>query len=90
MGPGALSLRFFRFEYKECQLSGDLCDTVLSGAGKTTTFNMLTGDLSITEGTAFIDGYDIQTHLRKVRIYMDLLLKHFNWKCSKSYYKCNV
>ena len=27
---------------------------------------MLTGDLSITEGTAFLDGYDIQTNLREV------------------------
>ena len=36
------------------------------GAGKTTTFSMLTGDLSITEGTAFMDGFDIQTNLREV------------------------
>ncbi|XP_078344110.1 phospholipid-transporting ATPase ABCA3-like [Oculina patagonica] len=39
----------------------------INGAGKTTTFSMLTGDLSITEGTAFLDGFNIQTHLREVQ-----------------------
>ena len=39
---------------------------VLLGAGKTTTFSMLTGDLSITEGTAFLDGFNMQTNLREV------------------------
>lgn len=39
---------------------------LLIGAGKTTTFSMLTGDLSITEGTALLDGYDIRTNLREV------------------------
>ena len=37
------------------------------GAGKTTTFSMLTGDISPTSGTAIISGYDIRTDLRKVR-----------------------
>ena len=36
------------------------------GAGKTTTFSMLTGDISATRGTAFISGFDIRTDLRKV------------------------
>ena len=27
---------------------------------------MLTGDLSITKGTAYLDGFNIQTHLRQV------------------------
>ncbi|KAJ7352721.1 hypothetical protein OS493_034326 [Desmophyllum pertusum] len=39
----------------------------INGAGKTTTFSMLTGDLSITEGTAFLDGFNIQTNLREVQ-----------------------
>ncbi|XP_073229976.1 phospholipid-transporting ATPase ABCA3-like [Porites lutea] len=39
----------------------------INGAGKTTTFSMLTGDLSITEGTALLDGYDIRTNLREVQ-----------------------
>ena len=39
-----------------------------SGAGKTTTFSMLTGDISPTSGTAIISGYDIRTDLRKVII----------------------
>ena len=36
------------------------------GAGKTTTFNILTGDLSMTSGTGVIAGYDIRTNLRDV------------------------
>ena len=38
-----------------------------TGAGKTSTFNMLTGDLRPTSGTALIADYDILTQLRKVR-----------------------
>lgn len=37
-----------------------------SGAGKTTTFSMLTGDINATRGTAIISGFDIRTDLRKV------------------------
>ena len=42
-----------------------------TGAGKTTTFSMLTGDLGITDGTTFLDGFNIQTNLKEVccRIY---------------------
>ena len=50
---------------------------LLIGAGKTTTFSMLTGDLSITEGTALLDGYDIRTNLREVckkKFYVQLRL----------------
>ena len=39
----------------------------VSGAGKTTTFGMLTGDLAISAGTAYMEGYDIQKDRRKVR-----------------------
>ena len=38
----------------------------MAGAGKTTTFSILTGDNSMTSGTAVIAGYDIRTYLRKV------------------------
>ncbi|XP_078008637.1 phospholipid-transporting ATPase ABCA3-like [Phascolarctos cinereus] len=38
-----------------------------NGAGKTTTFKMLTGDETITSGNAYIDGYNINTHIKKVR-----------------------
>ncbi|XP_007499573.1 phospholipid-transporting ATPase ABCA3-like isoform X1 [Monodelphis domestica] len=38
-----------------------------NGAGKTTTFKMLTGDETITSGEAFIDGFSIITHIKKVR-----------------------
>ena len=36
------------------------------GAGKTTTFSMLTGELGITGGTAYLGGVNIQQHLREV------------------------
>ena len=39
---------------------------IFEGAGKTTTFGMLTGDLSITEGTAYLDGFNIQSNLKQV------------------------
>ena len=50
-----------------------MCST---GAGKTTTFSILTGDISPTDGTAFIAGFDIRTNLRKVYISMFLLVLH--------------
>ena len=40
----------------------------MAGAGKTTTFSILTGDNSMTSGTAVIAGYDIRTYLRKVNV----------------------
>lgn len=36
------------------------------GAGKTTTFNMLTGDIRPSSGTATIAGHDITTDIREV------------------------
>ena len=39
----------------------------ISGAGKTTTFKMLTGDITATDGTAYVAGHDIQTQLRRVQ-----------------------
>ena len=43
-----------------------LMTNLLLGAGKTTTFSILTGDIAPTSGTAVIAGYDIRTDLRKV------------------------
>lgn len=37
-----------------------------NGAGKTTTFKMLTGDETITSGSAYVDSIDISTNLSKV------------------------
>lgn len=51
------------------------------GAGKTTAFRMLTGDLSLTSGTAVIAGFDIVTDLRKVSLYLNVVSKqhmHFD------------
>ena len=47
---------------------------IFAGAGKTTTFSILTGDISPTSGTAFIAGHDIRTDLGKVNMYMSILL----------------
>ena len=38
----------------------------INGAGKTTTFRMLTGDETMTSGTAVVDGYDIRYNMNKV------------------------
>ena len=39
----------------------------VNGAGKTSTFKMLTGDESITGGTAIVDGFDVKTNLSRAR-----------------------
>ena len=39
----------------------------VNGAGKTTTFSILTGDITMTSGTAIIGGNDIRTSLKAVR-----------------------
>jgi len=39
----------------------------VNGAGKTTTFGMLTGEHAITAGTAYLDGFNIETQLREVQ-----------------------
>ena len=38
----------------------------INGAGKTTTFSILTGDISMTSGTAIIGGHDIRNSLKTV------------------------
>ena len=39
----------------------------VNGAGKSTTFNILTGDLMATRGTAYLDSYDIQNDMQEVK-----------------------
>ena len=46
------------------------------GAGKTTTFNMLTGDIRPSSGTALIAGYDIVSDIRKVHVSIPLHPTH--------------
>lgn len=50
-------------------VSGGECLGLLgvNGAGKSTTFKMLTGDTSITAGDAFLNGYSIRNDLHKIR-----------------------
>ena len=60
-GPAVKEL-IFKVEEGECfGLLG------VNGAGKTTTFKILTGDITMTGGTAVIAGYDIRTQLRQVQ-----------------------
>jgi ABC-type multidrug transport system ATPase subunit len=39
----------------------------VNGAGKTSTFSILTGERSPSQGTAYIAGYDVRTNLKKVQ-----------------------
>lgn len=47
-----------------------------NGAGKTTTMNMLTGMFSPTQGTAFLNGFDITTETVKARNSLGLCPQH--------------
>ena len=38
----------------------------VNGAGKTTTFKMLTGDETISSGTAYVKGYSVASQIKKV------------------------
>ena len=64
---------------------------IFEGAGKTTTFGMLTGDLSITEGTAYLDGFNIQSNLKQVLHHSFLadnnLLSSLRWSLIFSFHK---
>ena len=44
----------------------------INGAGKTTTFKMLTGDVPMTSGEAYLDGYSVKTNIRNVSELMPL------------------
>ncbi|XP_042225445.1 phospholipid-transporting ATPase ABCA3-like [Homarus americanus] len=39
----------------------------INGAGKTTTFKMLTGDLPVSSGDAFVNGYSIKSDMKNVQ-----------------------
>ena len=40
----------------------------INGAGKTTTFKMLTGDVQMTSGEAYLDGHSVKTDIKGVSI----------------------
>ncbi|KFM77692.1 ATP-binding cassette sub-family A member 2, partial [Stegodyphus mimosarum] len=42
----------------------------VNGAGKSTTFKMLTGDTNVTAGDAFLNGFSIRRDLQKVQQYI--------------------
>ena len=72
-------------EFDQCVVYEFVCVCcLLSGAGKTTTFSMLTGDISPTSGTATISGYDIRTDLREVHC-IDCTIMYIcvcTWTCT--------
>lgn len=39
----------------------------INGAGKTTTFKMLTGDIGVSKGDAYLDGFSVCKNLKAVR-----------------------
>ncbi|GFS09294.1 ATP-binding cassette transporter sub-family A [Elysia marginata] len=41
-----------------------------NGAGKTTTFKMLTGDVIVTGGNAYLKGYDVRSNIKQVQANM--------------------
>ncbi|GFO39485.1 ATP-binding cassette sub-family a member 3 [Plakobranchus ocellatus] len=41
-----------------------------NGAGKTTTFKMLTGDVVVTSGNAYLKGYSVRTNIKQVQANM--------------------
>ncbi|RUS86087.1 hypothetical protein EGW08_006180 [Elysia chlorotica] len=41
-----------------------------NGAGKTTTFKMLTGDVMVTSGNAYLKGHDVRNNIKKVQANM--------------------
>lgn len=67
-----LTKYYGRFHAVECISFGiapNECFGLLgqNGAGKTTTFKMLTGDVPLTKGNAFMNKYDIKQHMRQVQ-----------------------
>ena len=50
----------------------------VNGAGKTSTFKMLTGDTEVTDGEAFINGFSILSQMNQVRI-LEIIARKLNY-----------
>uniref|UniRef100_A0A8C6WUH1 ABC transporter domain-containing protein n=1 Tax=Neogobius melanostomus TaxID=47308 RepID=A0A8C6WUH1_9GOBI len=61
LSPSISSIKLY--SSRVCQCFGLLG---INGAGKTTTFKMLTGDIPVSAGEAFLNGYSIRTEMRDV------------------------
>ena len=46
----------------------------ITGAGKTTTFKMLTGDIGVSKGDAYLDGFSVRKNLKAVRSYWMVII----------------
>lgn len=60
---GSLEVNHMYFTVKKGECFGLLG---IDGAGKTTTFKMITGETDITEGDAFVQGYSVRNGLKTV------------------------
>ena len=63
----------------------------INGAGKTTTFKMLTGDISVSNGDAYLDGFSVCKNMKSVRTHIFNLHLNFVLPISKAqiYGFCN-
>ena len=48
----------------------------VNGAGKTSTFKMLTGEIQMSSGDAYLDGFSVKSNITKVGL-------KFNWENDK-------
>lgn len=46
----------------------------INGAGKTTTFKMLTGDIGVSNGDAYLDGFSVCKNMKAVRNFYSSLV----------------
>ena len=57
----------------------------VNGAGKTSTFKMITGDEFITKGDSYLNGVGIKKNIKQVS-YLKLFTKYLKSKIKKNYH----